>query len=236
MWLLSSKPSAALGIAAIVILVGKAVSTSEVSTTQVSTTEEDYLREGFAEASGQWSSFRSEWRDSTPATVHRWIRRIPILHFTDDEFIELYRWRATALRLADDPLLSVPCAPDGVAHPFSDLAFSDLMPESYYRALGRGFARHHLGRPRWRPPVDLLTNDDVWLAFDEYLRANDDMVDALEVWTDLGDGLAVPDNRQCIMEVQLIRAAAYRPDDGVGGVRLIDLMRAMELYDIEKMW
>ena len=194
------------------------------------------LRAGFEEVSDDWNSWATIWADSTGYAFRMWGASLSPFHLTEDEVIGLYRFRAS---------LFGQMATDSASSPFfcsGGWSSDEEWPESVkpvdlasmMRTSGRVFGRYHEGRHPWVPPVDLETDEAIWVAFAEYL----DGIDRGQLFYGLLDMAASiqPDPaRDCRFLSELYLLASERAQDRVGAIRLIDLVRSMDALAVEQL-
>lgn len=185
-------------------------------------------RAGFEEESDGWDSWEAIWADSTTGTMAAWGARVAVFHLTEDETIELYRYRSSLFgQMPADSTAGALCSLGAFADEESLESINLADARSIMRQMGRSFGRYHEGRQPWVPPVDLETDEAAWAAFVEYL----DGISRGQLFDDILDMVdsSQPDPaRDCLAQSELYSLAAERPQDRVGTIALIDFVRSLD--------
>lgn len=192
---------------------------------QLRTDEISELKAGFREVSPDIERWMRMWNDSTVAAGHRWSARVAVEYTTEAEVLEIYRFRSERFaQVAHDPSLNAACGGNATDDMLKGLNATPIM-----RTIGRGFARRHEGHAPWVPPVDLETDERAWNGFADYLSQNG-LEDVLDMMLGYADGTTLSNPFVCNTISDLYRVVVRRPDQPVGGVRLVDFVRALDLY------
>jgi len=186
------------------------------------------MRAGFEEIVDQWDSWIAAGSDSTAMAFRAWGARVAVGYTTDDELVEIYRWRAALFEdVSSDPTINGICGTNPLVASL-DSAHPRLHFGPIVRIQGRGFARQHVGHQQWTSTVDLATDDEAWFEFVDYLDSQG-LGHVVDVFADVAEGVPVANYFLCRAQADMYRAAAERPGDQVGSVTFLDFIRAMDL-------
>lgn len=191
---------------------------------------ERQMRAGFEEVSPEWRGFVREWQDSSEATFRKWGARVVVEHLNEMELREMYALRGEMFeRIAPDPTQNGICGVD----PSGDVDFERLGLERAVTLTGRAFGRRHAAEAVWQPPIDLETDQQGWLDFARFLDASNSR-HVLDAFIAASEGQAVPDEQFCRAQARLYSMAAATPDQRVGRVRLLDMVRSIEYLGVQQ--
>lgn len=198
--------------------------------------EWEEFRVGFQEVSedleGWYEGARHLGRTDLQVMIARSIARWA----TDEELLEVYRFRSGFFaEIADDPSRNPACAFDGL---WNDQArYPGQFPEAmtpYLRVAGRSMARMHTEATPWEPELDLLDAERAWQDFVDHFDGQglDYVIDAL-LQEEEGEG-DIDRESQCLVQATLYGETAARPNLPIGDGRLLDFVRDLEILGTEE--
>jgi len=190
------------------------------------------FQKSFKEVSPDYKGWMKKQQAAIDAAKKKWpdhyadsLRRIntargayvAAAYATEDEIVDLYRWRAAEMMSGRLPQCQVRIP--GRTPP--TMSGETLLP--FVKLAGHAFAREHMGKPAWEATVD-KEDAGALKAFVQYL-ADNNMQETMDAFSGRG---SLP-GRQCFGLGKLYDRVVKQPDDKIGNYTLLEFVRSMDV-------
>jgi hypothetical protein len=195
------------------------------------------LRAGYESVRNDWPAFIDSWGASGNSADMVQSNRITMQYLQETELIQFLRLRAAAMeQFAEDPQVQMFCAGDknGLKASGSREDAETLLSRmpGVMKYAGIAHARRNSGQIPWTPSFDLATDEELWFNFGTALKQFQ-ATKAIDVLVAPLEGRTLNARDTCLGLAELYRVTTLAPDYLIGNVRMIDVIRGIDLYGTE---
>jgi len=224
----------------VAIGIGVAVVALSVQTFLMKEQQPSYVKElraGYESVRKDWPAFIDSWGVSGNRADMVQSNRITMQYLQEAELIQFLKLRAAAMeQFADDPQVQMFCAgdKDGLKASGSREEAETLLARmsGVMRYAGIAHARRNSGQQPWTPSFDLATDEELWFNFGAAL-IQFQATKAINVLVALSEGRTLNAKDTCLGLAELYRVTTAAPDYLIGNVRMIDVIRGIDLFGTE---